>query len=100
LEDVIVGQTPEQPSRWYTESTVHSGVRALLKLDRCTEEESRLPMEARNMCEWFRRELMAVELALYDPGSTHSILGILWVLKTRIRSHRAPPASTKASKLA
>jgi DNA repair ATPase RecN len=46
LENVIVSQTPEQPSQWYTESTVRSGVRALLKLDRCTEEESRLPMEA------------------------------------------------------
>jgi hypothetical protein len=72
LEDVVVGQTHEEPSRWFTDSKVRLGARAALKLDRCVEEETRLPMEARNMCEWFRRELTAVELALLDGECTKS----------------------------
>jgi hypothetical protein len=51
LEDVVVGQTHEEPSRWFTDSKVHLGVRAALKLDHCVEEETQLPMEARTMCE-------------------------------------------------
>jgi hypothetical protein len=73
LEDVIIGPTPEPPARWFTESTIRLGVRALLKLDRCAEEKDRLITEAGNMCNWFRRELTALELALLDPGSTSTV---------------------------
>ena len=69
LEDVIVGQTREQPSCWFTEPKVRLGARALLKVERCSEELYRLSLESRNMCEWFQRELTAVELALHDTGS-------------------------------
>jgi hypothetical protein len=74
LEGVIIGQTPEPPARWFTESTVCLGVRALLKLDRCVEEKDRLLTEAGNMCNWFCRELTVLELSLLDPGSTFTVV--------------------------
>jgi hypothetical protein len=69
LEDVFVGQMPDRPSRWFTESKVRLGARAVLKLERCAEEKDRLLMEAANMSQWWQRELTAVELALLNPDS-------------------------------
>jgi hypothetical protein len=68
LEDVVVGQMADTPSPWYTDAQVRAGVRALLKMDRCSEEEIRLPTEAANMREWLFHELTAVQLALYDDS--------------------------------
>jgi hypothetical protein len=69
LEDVIVSQMPDPPSRWFTDPKVRLGARAALKLERCDEETDRLLVEATNMSHWWQKELTAVELALLDPGS-------------------------------
>jgi hypothetical protein len=70
LQDVIVGQMTCSPSRWYTDSNIRLGVRAVLKMTRCAEEECRLPVEAKNMKEWFFRELTAVQLAILGNTGT------------------------------
>ncbi|EMD34765.1 hypothetical protein CERSUDRAFT_54749 [Gelatoporia subvermispora B] len=70
---ITVPTRSEQP-RWLEDINVRKAIRALLKMDRCVEEESRLFREANNMEMWFGRELAAIELAmrlsensLFDP---------------------------------
>jgi hypothetical protein len=48
---------------------VRDGIRALLKWERCQEEQRRLGLEADNLCQWFGDELAALELALRLPTS-------------------------------
>lgn len=68
LEDVWITRSPEgETPLWLGDRDVRSGIRALLKLDRCHEERRRLGMEADNMCRWFGRELCAVKFALQQP---------------------------------
>ncbi|KJA14936.1 hypothetical protein HYPSUDRAFT_412056 [Hypholoma sublateritium FD-334 SS-4] len=67
MEDVWVStsETVQQP--WLDNPDIRAGIRAMIKLDRCIEEQHRLGQEADNMCAWFRRELGAVELAIRTP---------------------------------
>jgi hypothetical protein len=51
------------------DSDVRDGIRALLKRERCHEEQCRLGLEADNICRWFGDELAALELALRSPAS-------------------------------
>ena len=68
LEDVWITRSPEgETPLWLGDRDVRSGIRALLKLDRCHEEQRRLGMEADNMCRWFGHELCAVKFALQQP---------------------------------
>ena len=68
LEDVWITQSLEgETPLWLWDRDVRSGIRALLKLDRCHEERRCLGMEADNMCRWFGRELCAVKFALQQP---------------------------------
>ncbi|EMD36683.1 hypothetical protein CERSUDRAFT_73743 [Gelatoporia subvermispora B] len=61
-------QGTERP-RWLEEQSVREGIQAVLKIDRCNEEEARLRREAQNMCAWFGRELAATKLALLTFGN-------------------------------
>ncbi|EMD30807.1 hypothetical protein CERSUDRAFT_60815 [Gelatoporia subvermispora B] len=64
-DDVWITPLPhEGRPRWLEEQSVRDGIQAMLKIDRCNEEESRLYREARNMCEWFGHELAATKLAM------------------------------------
>lgn len=67
MEDVWISPSPTAPQPWLNDPDVRSGIRAMLKLDRCIEEQRRLGREADNLCSWFRRELGAVELTLRIP---------------------------------
>jgi len=66
MEDVWI--TPSDPDEkipsWLEDPDIRRGIRAMVKLDRCVEEQRRLGMESDNICRWFGRELNAVELAL------------------------------------
>ena len=48
---------------------VQAGICAILKVERCIEEQKRLGIESDNLCRWFGRELGAVELALLNESS-------------------------------
>jgi len=64
MEDVWVHPSAEAAPLWLTDTKVRKGIRAMLKIDRCTEERRRLGIEADNLCRWFGRELTAVELSI------------------------------------
>ena len=67
LEDIWITRSHGDIPLWLKDRDVREGIRALLKRERCREEQLRLGMEAGNMCRWFGRELCAVELALQQP---------------------------------
>ncbi|KAG1745891.1 uncharacterized protein EDB91DRAFT_1268520 [Suillus paluster] len=54
---------------WIEDVDVRDGIRAMLKWDRCQEEQRHLGLEADNLCWWFRDELAALELALHSPSN-------------------------------
>lgn len=72
LQDVwitpsVAGEIP----LWLEDTDIREGIRAMLKRDRCHEEQRRLGMEANNMCWWFGQELFAVKVATQHPGSNY-----------------------------
>jgi len=69
-EDVWISPSCGDVPRWLEDPDVREGIQAMLKVDRCSEERQRLRMEADNLCQWFHRELAAVELSLRTPSST------------------------------
>jgi len=69
LEDVWISPSAGEIPRWLEDVDVREGIRAVLKTDRCLEEQRRLGTEADNMCRWFGRELCAIELAMRQPES-------------------------------
>ncbi|KAG2054503.1 hypothetical protein BDR06DRAFT_1049502 [Suillus hirtellus] len=60
MQDVWVPQ-------WLEDSDIQDGIRALLKRNRCLEEQKRLGLEADNLCRFFGEELTALELSLRLP---------------------------------
>jgi hypothetical protein len=69
MEDVWITPSVDNVPRWIEDVDVRDGIRAMLKWDRCQEEECHLGLEADNLCQWFRDELAALELALHSPSS-------------------------------
>ncbi|KIM38191.1 hypothetical protein M413DRAFT_30325 [Hebeloma cylindrosporum] len=67
MEDVWITPSNENLPMWLEDSEVREGIRAMLKAERCVEEQRRLGMESDNLCRWFGREIGAVELALRNP---------------------------------
>ena len=64
LQDIWVTPSIGEIPYWIGDIDVREGIRVVLKSDRCLEEQHRLGIEADNMCQWYRRELCAVELAI------------------------------------
>jgi len=77
LEDVWITRSHGEIPLWLKDGDVRSGIPALLKLDHCHEEQLRLGMEADNLCQWFGRELCAVELALRQPQRKSCCFAVL-----------------------
>jgi hypothetical protein len=48
---------------WMVDSNMRKGSKALVKLECCVEERTRIDLEAKNLAEWFFEELCALELA-------------------------------------
>jgi hypothetical protein len=69
MEDVWITPSVGDVPRWMEDPDVRDGIRALLKWERCQEEQRRLGLEADNLCRWFGDELAALELALRLPTS-------------------------------
>lgn len=72
MEDVWITPSVGDVPRWLEDSDVRNGIRALLKRDRCREEQIRLGIEADNLCRFFGEELAAMELAIRLPESRYS----------------------------
>ncbi|EMD32842.1 hypothetical protein CERSUDRAFT_57935 [Gelatoporia subvermispora B] len=75
-EDIWIAPPPAQTApKWLEDAGVRCGIHAMLKLERCKEEERRLKFECENLQRWFGRELAATKLALRLSGSTYVDLG-------------------------
>ena len=80
MEDIWI--TPLSPNEakplWLVDPDIRRGIRALLKLDRCQEEQRRLVKEADNLCRWYGRMLVSVEtlLRLSDGKSFLTIFNV------------------------
>ncbi|KIN93816.1 hypothetical protein M404DRAFT_35711, partial [Pisolithus tinctorius Marx 270] len=70
LEDIWVTPSVGEIPQWLEDVDVREGIRAVLKSDRCLEEQQRLGMEADHMCRWFGHELCAIELAIRLPENS------------------------------
>ncbi|KAG6898746.1 hypothetical protein C0993_004592, partial [Termitomyces sp. T159_Od127] len=70
MQDVWISRPMEEALRWLMDKRVQEGIWALLKVDRCLEEQRRLIIEADNLCRWFGCEFAAIELALSDPATS------------------------------
>jgi hypothetical protein len=64
MEDVWITQSQGEVPKWLEDADVQKGIQAVLKLDRCAEEQHCLGAEADNLCRWFGQELYAIEVAL------------------------------------
>ncbi|KAF9041365.1 hypothetical protein BJ165DRAFT_1329754, partial [Panaeolus papilionaceus] len=97
MEDVWITPVEDEKERpWMNDSTVRAGIQAVLKLDRCIEEQKRLGMEADNMCRQFGRELLAVEIALRNQANA-SIAQELINYRNGLHYLRTPWSSLLAS---
>ncbi|KAG1735673.1 uncharacterized protein EDB91DRAFT_1348200 [Suillus paluster] len=67
MQDVWVTPSMGDVPCWLEDADIRDGIRALLKRDRCQEEQKRLGMEADNLCRFFGEELTALELSLRLP---------------------------------
>ena len=73
MEDVWIEQNTGEVPRWLESPEVRKGIRAMLSLDRCREERTRLGKECDNMCRWFGAELTKTKIAKADPKSASHI---------------------------
>ncbi|KAG1857649.1 hypothetical protein C8R48DRAFT_775569 [Suillus tomentosus] len=75
MEDVWITPSVGEVPRWLEDCEVRDGIRALLKHDRCQEEQLRLRTEADNLCRFFGEELAALELAVRYSGKSPDLEG-------------------------
>ncbi|KAH6903735.1 hypothetical protein BKA70DRAFT_1110666 [Coprinopsis sp. MPI-PUGE-AT-0042] len=54
---------------WLSDPEVREAIAEMHTRDRCAEERLRVGVERDNMCRWFRKELLAVEVALHSESS-------------------------------
>ncbi|KAI6041013.1 hypothetical protein EDC04DRAFT_2893585 [Pisolithus marmoratus] len=82
------------PPAWLADEKVHSGIRSLLELRHCEEEERHLLHERRTLMEWFAEEWSQIQKASEGAGddlaheldcraSALAALGLLWQKQLR-----------------
>jgi hypothetical protein len=59
---------PTEPPLWLCDEQVRAGIKAVLALDRCDEEDARLLRETCSLRVWFAEEWKMVQRALLDTG--------------------------------
>ncbi|KAG1878248.1 hypothetical protein F4604DRAFT_1880298 [Suillus subluteus] len=69
MEDVWITPSVGDVPHWIEDTDVRDGIQALLKRERCREEQRRIGLEADNLCRWFGTELAALELTLHSPAN-------------------------------
>lgn len=69
------GSTETEPPLWLCDDRVREGIKALLELDRCTEEEERLRGECQAMRHWFAEEWNILNAAYANTGMLSSLIG-------------------------
>jgi hypothetical protein len=68
-QDIGLGDDGEEEiPLWLGDENVRSGIKFLLQMDRCREEETRLRKERCAMQEWMKEEWASVEMAMCQTG--------------------------------
>jgi hypothetical protein len=71
------------PPLWMCDDDVRSGIKALLELDRCLEEEARLVHERQALQVWFSEEWKIVTEGCQATGVCYYILALAGIVITR-----------------
>lgn len=72
-EDVGLDDDEErgtEPPPWLADEKVREGIKAMLEVDRCDEEDVRLKKERRALQVWFAEEWAVVNLAIERAGKS------------------------------
>ncbi|KAJ7079204.1 hypothetical protein C8R44DRAFT_754712 [Mycena epipterygia] len=69
LDDDDADGVPEEPPLWLSDEKVRSGIKAMLELDRCDEEDIILKKERCALQVWFAEEWKVVNHAIAHAGS-------------------------------
>lgn len=64
MEDVWITPYEVRIPRWLENADIRNGIRAVQRVDRCTEEAKRLDREATHLCLWLAAEAAAVRRAI------------------------------------
>lgn len=67
-DDELGGQVAGQPPLWLCDEQVRSGIKAMLELDRCDEEDVSLKKERCALQVWFAEEWAVVNLAIQQTS--------------------------------
>ena len=67
-QDVGLEEPCANPPQWLANESVRKGIRLMLEVDRCNEEERRLSRERSVLQEWFAMEWLSVQNALKNAG--------------------------------
>jgi hypothetical protein len=70
FQDVGIDNDTNVPSPWLSDEKVRAGIKALLELDRCDEEDSRLRREKLALQVWFREEWEIITEAIKGAGTS------------------------------
>ncbi|KAI6147562.1 hypothetical protein EDD17DRAFT_1781038 [Pisolithus thermaeus] len=62
------GEGSSEPPCWLADGTVCKGIRLMLEINQCNEEERRLSREQSVLQEWFSKEWQNLQKALEDTG--------------------------------
>ncbi|THU88157.1 hypothetical protein K435DRAFT_680385, partial [Dendrothele bispora CBS 962.96] len=68
------------PPPWLADEKVRQGIRAMLELDRCEEEEERLAVERKAMQCWFKEEWKVMQCATDRTGAEYFLSTIDFLL--------------------
>ncbi|KAI5989944.1 hypothetical protein EDD15DRAFT_2388922 [Pisolithus albus] len=67
-QDVGLGECHPDPPWWLADESVCKGIKLMLEIDHCNEEERRLSRERSVLQEWFSVEWLSVQTALEEAG--------------------------------
>ncbi len=69
LDEREAGEAADEPPLWLSDERVRTGIKAMLELDRCEEEDARLRRERRALQVWFAEEWEVINQALQDASA-------------------------------
>jgi hypothetical protein len=72
LDDRVDGEAGNEPPLWLSDEPVRTGIKAMLELDRCNEEDARLRRERRALQVWFAEEWEVLSRAIQDASAFSS----------------------------
>lgn len=78
MEDVWITPYEVKIPRWLENVDIRNGIRAVQRVDRCTEEVKRLDREAENLCFWLAAEAAAVHRAVANTAGEPPLYGSLF----------------------